>query len=71
MNDNCHNHVKTCSHNPHPGSYHGTIDEFNRVRAQRQLALVVDYLQNIVDVQEREEIKEALRGDLNDLGINI
>ena len=26
-NDNCHNHVKTCSHNPHPGSYHGTIDE--------------------------------------------
>ena len=71
-NDDCHNHVKACQHNLHPGSYYGTIDEFNRVHAQRRRALVLTYLQNIVvDVQEREEIKRALRRDLNDLGINI
>ena len=71
-NDDCHNHVKACQHNLHPGSYSGTIDEFNRIHAQRRRALVLTYLQNIVvDVQEREEIKRALRRDLNDLGINI
>ena len=70
-NDDCHNHVNACQHNLHPGSYYGTNDEFSRVHNQRRRALVLTYLQNVVDVQEREEIKRVLRRDLNDLGINI
>ena len=71
-NNDCHNHVKDCKHNVHPGSYYGTNDEFNRVHGQRRQALVLKYLlENILDVQEREEIKLALRKDLGDLGINI
>ena len=70
-NDDCHIHVKACKYNLHPGSYYGTIDEFSRVHNQRRRALVLTYLQNVVDVQEREEIKRVLRRDLNDLGINI
>ena len=71
-NDDCHNHVKACQYNLHPGSHHGTIDEFNRVHGQRRQTLVLKYLkENIFDVQEREEIKLALRKDLSDLGINI
>ena len=69
-NDDCHNHVKACPHNLHPGSYYGTNDEFSRVHNQRRRALVLTYLQNVVDVQEREEIVEALRMELNDLGID-
>ena len=70
-NYGCHNHVKVCQHNLQPGSYYGTKDNFNRVHAQRRRASVLTYLQNVVDVQEREEIKKALIRDLNDLGINI
>ena len=71
-NKDCHDHVKACKYNLHPGNYIGKIDDFNRVHNQRRRDLVFTYLQNIVvDVQEREEIKRALRRDLNDLGINI
>ena len=71
-NDDCHNHVKACRHNLHPGSYFGTKDEFDRTHVERRRALVRKYLQeNVLDVQEREAIKIALRKDLDDLRFDI
>ena len=71
-NADCHNHVKACRHNLHPGSYYGTKDEFDRTHVERRRALVRKYLQeNVLDVQEREAIKSALRKDLDDLRFDI
>ena len=71
-NDDCHNHVKACIHNLHKGSYHGTIDEFNKIHVERRRNLLSEYLkEKVLDVQEREAIKSALRKDLDDLGFDI
>jgi serine/threonine protein kinase len=72
-NADCHVHVKICSHNLHPGTYHGTFPaDFNRVHGVRRRNLVFQYLRdNIPDDKEREETTKAIRGELTDVGIDI
>ena len=72
-NADCHNHVRKCPHNLHPGNLNGSFPaDFNKVHGERRANLVRQYLKlNIFDAQEREETKTALQRELNDLGINI
>ena len=65
-NTDCRNHVKACLHSLYPGALTDNNVDFNRVHAQLQRAEVENYLQNVVDAQEREEIVKALRIELND-----
>ena len=55
-NTDCRNHVKACLHSLYPGALTDNNVDFNRVHAQLQRAEVENYLQNVVDAQEREEI---------------
>ncbi len=53
-------------------SYYGTEEDFNEVHAYRRLKEVHAYLQaHVADEEERTAVKEAIAGDLMDLGMNI
>jgi len=66
-----HHHVMKCSHSLCNGSVHGTFEQFNQVHKKRRKAEVIKYLNTITDINEKNELIEAIEKDLTDIGINI
>ena len=53
-------------------SYFGTPKDFNEVHSNRRLEEVRSYLKaHVKDAEEHRAVKEAIVGDLRDLGMNI
>ena len=72
MNKDCHDHVKVCPRSLHPGSYHGTMDEYYATRAIDRKAEIERYLvRNNVVSDFRRALLEKMRKDLNDVKINF
>lgn len=66
-----HAHVRSCVQNIHQGGIGGTQQEFAEVQNIRRQREVTLYLDSIDDLPTREELLEAIAGDLRDLGIQL
>lgn len=66
-----HPHVKICEKSLHPGSYHGTFDEFNKTHLNKRRDEVIRYLNSIYSEEERNAVLESITFDLNQLNIQL
>lgn len=71
--NDAHSHVKICQHSPpaYRGSYYGTMQEFNQVHRTKRRERVLAYIRSEVDIGDQESVKELIRQDLSDLGIQL
>lgn len=66
-----HQHVMTCKHSLNPGSHHGTFEQFNQIHTQKRAKEIKKYLASIYLDEEKEQVKLAIKKDLEDIGVNL
>jgi len=66
-----HGHVRNCEFNPQPGRVFVSSEQYKAAVKARQERGVTEFLRNIADAALRGKLKEALRTDLEYLGIDV
>lgn len=66
-----HSHVKRCKYSLSPGGLYGTTEQFKSCHKTRRENEIRKYLDTICDTNEKTQLIELIKQDLEDLGINI
>ena len=71
FDEDAHPHVVQCPCSLNKRSVHGTFEQFTLVHNNRRKIKVNQYLETIIDAEERQQVIEQIQQELLDLGIHL
>ena len=71
FDEDAHPHVIQCPCSLNKRSIHGTFEQFTLVHNKRRKMKVNQYLETIIDIEERQQVIEQIQQELLDLGIHL